>query len=292
MLSKFVDESLSKHVRLLVEVTLVLYSCGSQASYADCDSTSLWSLRSFTGTRVFQGLEQALGNASVATASLEKLTALFLVLFATIISVGYSNRGCPSGDPSASTVGLPVYQSQISTDCCTSSPPAHVFSEAQKHLLRILAHHMVYIAERINLLEPKVPRKRIVEGSACRWNRRAMFQWNEMPAPKAPDVHGNLVSFCDVQDNSRRADRTPSQVSTSTHDTNSDQASVCRSCNFAALPFDTLDQDELCQFCSAFPQHGGDTVAPPSNDLPDQALLAQGHHNLLNHEHRFVNLLV
>ena len=448
MISKFVDRSLSKYVRLLVKLTSLLYSREGQAPYVGCDSTSLWSLRSFAGARVLQELEPALGTPSLSVASLEKLTALFFVLFATIIAVGYSKPRSPSGDLGAPTFGLSVDQSPTSTESCTSEFSAQAFSEAQEHLLRILTHHMVYIAERINLLEPNVSRKRIIEGSACRWNRRATFRWNEMPASKDAEDHTNLVSSCvdrtlpigcparcyhlsrthspkpscrltggfgtcvheeslnvemspmdhilasvqqmtlappDVRaggdrtgsgtrqtdltsiqltphlnrgcasdelplisanngkhaafeclaemdgmcapflctdddddnhaDDASSVDETPTlttsptslqssfstrsppstrhQDSRSTFNTNSDQGSVCRSCKFAVLPFDTLDQDDLCQFCSALPQHGGDDVcAPPSNDLLDQGALTQGQLDWPSDEHESVNLLV
>lgn len=203
MISKFVDSSLSKHLRLLVELTSILYSCGSQASYAGCDLTDLRSLRSFVGTRVLQELELTLGNASLAAASPEKLRALFLVQFATIIAVGYLEPRIPSRDLLASISGLRDYQSPILNESCTSSPSEQVFSEARTQLLRILAHHMVYIAERAGLLDSKGSKKRIIEGSACRWNRRALFQWKEMPAPKDADIRSNVASS---QDNTSRAD--------------------------------------------------------------------------------------
>lgn len=454
MISKFVDRSLSRYVRLLVELTSFLYSYGSKASYADCDSTSLWSLRSFSGARVLQQLEPALGPTALAAASDEKLRALFLVLFATIIAVGYSKQRGPSGDLDASSPTL--------NESCTSGPSVQVFSEAQEHLLRILAHHMVYIAERIELLERSISRKRIIEGSACRWNRKATFQWKEMPTPKDADIGSDLVSSCDVQNNSRRTDRTlpagypgrryhltrshtprsscrlagvfgacvheesrnidpspmdhilsnfqqmtlaprdgqartersstprvdsesirhaphssrrysfdqlpsisardknyaafeclaehdgicapflctddddnaneassidrtsastaspsptqstapdspsssRSQDSTSTLNTNHDQGSVCRSCMFHTLPFGTLDQDELCQFCSTLPRHGGDVSVPSCSDLPqleddtavssptDLPVFPQGQLDWLRHEHGSINLLV
>ena len=463
MISKFVDRSLSKHVRLLVKLTSYLYSCEGRASYADCDS-SLRSLRSFVGTRVLQELEPALGNSSLAAALLEKLTALFLILFATIIAVGYSEPQSPAGHLGSSVSGLPVYQSPALNESCTSDRLAQVYSETQEHLLRILAHQMVYIAERIDLLAPNVSRKRIIEGAACRWNRRATFQGNEMSAHEDAGVQSNLVSFCDVQDNSKRADRSlstgnparclhfsrshspksscrlaggfgtcvheenmniepspmdlilahyqhqqttsappdvqapierisslrvdlestqhaphstrrcssdhllssstkdgnyaafeylagmdemcapflctddddddddddydnaneassmdgtsalttsPSSLQSSeqsfsiasrsslrsqdlksTYDTNTDQGSVCRSCKFAALPFGTLDQDDLCQFCSALPRPGDDISALSSNDLPDQGSPAQGQLDRPRHEHGSVRLLV
>lgn len=466
MLSKFVGGTLSKHVRLLVKLTSFLYSSGSQASYADCDSTTLWSLRSLVGTRVLQDLVSALCNTSLAAALLEKLTALFLVLFATIIAVGYTEPRRPSGDLDASTWGLPAHQSPTSTGSCTSGLSAKSFSEAKEHLLCILAHHLVYIAERINLLDPNVSRKHIVEGSACRWNRTATFQWNEMPAPKVADTQGNGAS-CDAQDqtptqyparcyhlsrshssksscklvgdfgtcvhepslniepspmdhllagyqqmtlapqdvqapvehistqvdldstpsashSTRRcssdhlpsitardgnyaafeclaetdgmcapflcpddddnnnndndnnnnnnnkneassmtgtstlttspstlqespqspstATRSPqSSASTTTHNnisTKQEKESVCRSCKFVTLPFATLDENDLCQFCSALPQcsGGGDpSTLPPSSssssELPDQEFLAYDQ-RVHEHEHGCGNLLV
>lgn len=203
MISKFVDRSLSRNVRLLVELTSILYSHGSQGSYAACDATSLWNLCSLVGTRVLQGLESALGNASLAAASLEKLKALFLVQFATIIAVGYWQPRSPLGDPGVSTSALPAHQPPTSAESCTPGPSAQVLSEAQDNLLRILTHHMVYIAERINLLDPTVSRKRIIEDSARRWNRRPTFQWETMPAPEGPDGQSDSASSGHTRDRPR-----------------------------------------------------------------------------------------
>ena len=453
MISKFVDSSLSRYARLLVKLTSILYSYGSQASYANCDSTSLWSLCSFAGTKVLRELELALGNASLAAASREKLTSLFLVLFTTIIAVGYSKPQSPSGDQAASRYGLPIHRSPTSTESRISGPSVQVFPEAQKHLLRILAHHMVYIAERIDLLDTNVSRKRIIEETACRWNRRATFQLKAMPIPKDADGQSNLVSSYDTLDSWRTADETlptgdpahcyhlsrshptesscrpaggfgtcvheqsmntepspmdlilaghqqttsaPRDVQARTEctstlrvnpestkrahdsshrhsshhlasmcakdgnhaafeslaeadsicapflsaddnnnaseassldalpslsqlqdsersfsaasgspprirshdsimspcDANSDQASVCRSCKFPNLPFGTLDQDELCQFCSALPQHGGDAFVPCPDGWPDDEVLARDRFDRLQRELGSLNLLV
>ena len=75
------------------------------------------------------------------------------------------------------------HQSPTSSKFCTSSPPALVFGEAQERLLRRLAHGMVSIAGKINPLVSIISRKHIMECSACRWNRKAMFQRTEVPAP-------------------------------------------------------------------------------------------------------------
>ena len=49
----------------------------------------------------------------------------------------------------------------------TSISYAQVFGEAQERLLRILAHRMLYIAEKVDLLAHTISRRHILEGSAC-----------------------------------------------------------------------------------------------------------------------------
>ena len=90
LLSNFVDGSLSKALRVLVETSSVLHNWGVDARYSHFSSSDLWKIRSFAGSQVLHGLEHALRIASLAKASAEALKALFLVLLGTIIAVGYS----------------------------------------------------------------------------------------------------------------------------------------------------------------------------------------------------------
>lgn len=90
LLSSFVDGNLSKALRVLVETSSILRNWGINTSYSHYSSSDLWSIRSFAGSQVLQGLEYALKNTRLAKASADVLKALFLVLLATIIAVGYS----------------------------------------------------------------------------------------------------------------------------------------------------------------------------------------------------------
>ena len=155
-------------MRLLVEVTSTLYFYRSQASHADSKSTRMWGLLLFPATQVLHKLGQALGNALLAAATLEKLTSLFLVLFDSVTSVGYTKLRSPVQNASAPTPGMLAHQSRTSSKFCTSSPPALVFGEAQERLLRRLAHRMVYIAGKINPLVSTISRNHVIECSACR----------------------------------------------------------------------------------------------------------------------------
>ena len=100
------DRISPRHVMLLVEVTSTLYFYGSQGSHADGKSTSMWGLHYFQRLKYCRkSSQQALCNALLAAASLEKLTSLFLVLFPSVILVGYTKLRSPAHNASAPYLG-------------------------------------------------------------------------------------------------------------------------------------------------------------------------------------------
>lgn len=90
LLSTVVGGDLSRAFRVLVEISSIIHNWGMFTSYSQYSSSDLWRIRSFAGSQVVQGLEQALKFNRLAKASADVLKALFLVLLGTIIAVGYS----------------------------------------------------------------------------------------------------------------------------------------------------------------------------------------------------------
>ncbi len=86
------DEDLTRTFRLLVESSSVLYNHDGQPDvcWKDYYMDDLESIRSFAGTSVLRHLERVLSNIALAETSLKEMKALFLILFGTIIAVGYS----------------------------------------------------------------------------------------------------------------------------------------------------------------------------------------------------------
>ena len=86
------DEDLTRTFRLLVESSSVLYNYDGQLDiyWKDYYTDDLESIRSFAGTSVLRHLERILSNIALAEASLKEMKALFLILFGTIVAVGYS----------------------------------------------------------------------------------------------------------------------------------------------------------------------------------------------------------
>ena len=121
LLSISTPGDMSQNFRLFVETSLALYNRGFhqgyastlynhgfQQEYAGYNLVDLWRIRSFAGNKVLDGLQGVLKNNALSRAPLSELKALFLVLFGTIVSVGYSGQMTQSG-----IVSL-VVRSQIS----------------------------------------------------------------------------------------------------------------------------------------------------------------------------------
>lgn len=97
LLSTLVPDNMSQNFRLFVETSSALYNQGFQLEHAGYNLMDLWRIRSFAGNEVLKGLQKVLNINVLARASLFELKALFLVLFGTILSVGYSWQLPPSG---------------------------------------------------------------------------------------------------------------------------------------------------------------------------------------------------
>lgn len=66
---------------------------------------------------------------------------------------------------------------------------ANAFEEAQKELLRILAHHMILIAERTHIIDNQRTDCDILENAYRLWSGKAVFNWDVV------QVHGSQ-DFC------------------------------------------------------------------------------------------------
>ena len=133
--------------------TKIMHKCENYFDYAE-----LRGAHAFAGLKVLQSLEKALNPLRLAEATLKKLQMLFVVLtWALILTADWdglfstpqvswcSRKHCPS--PLGKCVDRP---------CQYRSPQATAtFAEcriARLELLRILTHHTVYIAAKIDLI--------------------------------------------------------------------------------------------------------------------------------------------
>lgn len=70
------------------------------------------------------------------------------------------------------------------------------FGEAQRELVRILAHHMILVAERAHVIPGQGPNGQILENAHCLWEGKAVFSWNavELANPEVDSISTTVGS--------------------------------------------------------------------------------------------------
>ena len=63
----------------------------------------------------------------------------------------------------------------------------NAFEEARKELIRILAHHMVLLAERVHIIENQEACEPILENAHRIWSEKAVFKWEVVPSDGLED---------------------------------------------------------------------------------------------------------
>ena len=116
-------------------------------------------MRTNAAKQVLLALEKRLkpGALEKAGNSREQLEGLFMLVFGTIIATGYFQEWKNPG---------------IQWDEATAK-----MKESQEQLVRILAHYLILIMERLVLLSPGAEKRHLIENAPSRWNRKPAFRW-------------------------------------------------------------------------------------------------------------------
>ena len=145
LLHYYLDDDLCTNLRLLVKTSSLLYN-REDSPHPYYGREQLILIRTSVGVKILKSLEAALKGTALAEASKEKLKGLFLVLLGVIIAITYT----------------------VTTDS----------EEARNELLRILVHHMIFVGERIGLLDCDLTKLRLTERCHNIWNKTGNFEWN------------------------------------------------------------------------------------------------------------------
>ncbi|KAI4109290.1 MAG: hypothetical protein LQ339_001790 [Xanthoria mediterranea] len=145
ILQQYLDDDVCMHLRLLVKIFTLLYN-RQEDPHPRLTPQQLIQMRSTIGIRLLQSLEAALKHTALQAASKDKLEGLFLVVVGVIIATKYTSMN------------------------------GH--EEARHEHLRVLAHYMVLIGDRIGLLHCLTIKRRLVENCHNLWNKPGNFEWD------------------------------------------------------------------------------------------------------------------
>lgn len=192
LISPFVPRGIIMHLRPFIELTAFLYSSGGRSSYANRRPSDLWRLHAYLGSKVLQCLNKVLNNTSLEKSTLGELQAIFLVLFATLIAVGYSRRWnrVEVSPPDRGMRSMLICYKPI-----LRPPSATVdYVATQTQLLRVLAHHLIFIGRQTKVLGLDLSESQIIEEASCQWKRRATFEWKEIPFTPSEPTNVNTAT--------------------------------------------------------------------------------------------------
>ncbi|RSM15110.1 hypothetical protein CDV31_005191 [Fusarium ambrosium] len=110
------------------------YGHDHQSMYEeDMPMATLQQLGNRAGHDFLRFLDKSLNALQLATATLDKLRALFLLLFGTILAIGYTKNHNGGQNLAVDATNQPLWYSM------------------QEHLCEVLAHHLVLVGKRINV---------------------------------------------------------------------------------------------------------------------------------------------
>lgn len=198
MLSPWVSSSLSDYFRLLIYTSSIIYNHGPQASYPQFALGDFYAARSLCGAKVLASLEKLMRPAELAKATKEKISAIFLLLFGTTLAVLYSERLEDSMMNMVSRLRIgsiyPAFlyiantSKQLSLQHNTSRASAREFNQLQDQLIGVLAHRLVEMADRLNILDNCISRELLVHSAKKQWHLPASFVWSDCGSSKSINV--------------------------------------------------------------------------------------------------------
>ena len=236
IVTAFLHPNLTFHFRILLKTASILY-CRQQNPSEEYQPYDMFRMRSYHGTLVMQLLETVLKPSALAAASLPTLQSLFLILMGTLLAVGYSSPW----------VSLQAFEClrRAHVDVANelirlvqSNSLKSVFETAQGQLLAILAHYMIMVADRVDLVEEQDSRELVIQKATYRWERQASYVWSEETLLRAD------ASYCNCQCLGAHSKTTDEQV--------------CKGTGlWSDLPFlPTQDAFEVLQTCTSPSSYG------------------------------------
>ncbi len=205
LLNPWIPTKLGSYFRLMMHTSSIVYNHGPKDCYCGISFENFYALRSHAGTNLLIGLEDLLRPAELAKAPMEKLRAIFLILFGTILAVLYNER---LDHDVVKLVYLILHQTLklMSDNTEQLYPRGHVqrasteeFYQLQDQLVQVLAHRLIELADRLALLESGVSKQLLVNSARQKWHLPATFAWEDSELPHVSVATADNHQLCGGQ---------------------------------------------------------------------------------------------
>jgi hypothetical protein len=161
------DYQLTLDFRRLMYSASLAYVRSSSPHYEDSMNVAeLHHISYLAGYDLVNALDLLFSPQSLAKSHLQRIRALFLLSFGTLLAIHYSHRLIDSPP-------FPGY----SNDSTTTKNDQTLWDAMQDHLCLMLAHHLVFLGSRIGFTFQPDVEKKLLTTSVCKWLPEGSFTW-------------------------------------------------------------------------------------------------------------------
>jgi hypothetical protein len=191
VLASVIPGQLPESVGNLVYSSSLLYTSDSNTDYLRESTERL-------AANAILGLDKFLAPKVLAKMNQEQLTAVFLMLLGTTISINYLHKCCHEASEHTISLNMEFTESTYGVDY----PRAPSFTSVQNsQLVQLLCHYLVYIGQDIGILEGSdLTLRTFLQDSECLWKKRPSFIWtttegNQDVSPSTPSLTDLPISI-------------------------------------------------------------------------------------------------
>ena len=187
IISTTLGHEIGDSIWLFLYSTSILWTRGESDDFKfqRLSKQNLQDVSIFAAHRVLSALDYATTAKTLGKYSKEELTALFIGLLSTIITVSYTIMPVlPVGGTNLPVLYISwvLHVSSLMTSQANSGEPqvhgaAERFLDLKDNLTRILCHFLVYVGQRCGLIDCSISESELIRTGQQLWNKNASYTW-------------------------------------------------------------------------------------------------------------------
>lgn len=150
-----IEDSIGVKFQRMIYAISLAYTQPTASDKHQLSTGELYQIGSMAGHDLLQYLDERLKPQPLSQCSQNDLRAMFLIVFGTILAVGYA----------------------IAEDLGPSREQKHQLKVMQNHLCQILAHYLIYLGSQLRLPIAAGTNQFILEAAPARWFKEGQFHW-------------------------------------------------------------------------------------------------------------------
>jgi hypothetical protein len=168
LVQPFVEEDTLRQFHRMIYAISLAYAQPNSSNEHQFTTPELLQIGSIAGHNFLAGLDKLLKPQQLRSCSRSQFQSLYLMIFGTILAVGYTN--------------LLVLE--------TTPQRLAQFQNTRDFLCQILVHYLLFLGSQLRLSIARKTEEFILQASPSRWHKQGLFQWTIAPKVESSSCAG------------------------------------------------------------------------------------------------------